>query len=81
MDGKPVMDSYTYLASAWATPQIEIDGIAYDCFVPRSESNGWDSDTKWPQSALGILMVNLTPKRISDSGCLLLKASKNNDTH
>ena len=55
MDGKPVMDCYTYLASAWAIPQIEIDGIAYDCFVPRNESNGWDSDTKWPQSALNIL--------------------------
>jgi len=56
-DGKPNMDDYTYLASTWATPEIEIDGEIQDCFIMQSESpNGeWDSDTKWPKSAIKIL--------------------------
>lgn len=53
-NGKPVTDSYTYLASAWAAPQIELDGEAQDCFVMRSKTK-WDSGTKWPKSALALL--------------------------
>ena len=54
-DGNPCMDSYTYLASTWATPQIEIDGEFIDCYRMESEVPGWDSGTKWPESALVIL--------------------------
>jgi hypothetical protein len=54
-DGKPETDHYTYLASWWATPQIEIDGNRYDCFVEESETCTWDAETKWPESALAIL--------------------------
>lgn len=54
-DGKPCTNSYTYLASTWATPQIEIDGEFIDCYRMESEVPGWDSGTKWPESALAIL--------------------------
>lgn len=54
-DGKPNTKSYTYLASTWATPELEIEGEMIDCFRMQSETPGWDSATKWPDSALAIL--------------------------
>ena len=54
-DGHPVKDSYTYLASTWATPQIDLDGELIACYRMQSETPGWDSSTKWPESALSIL--------------------------
>ena len=54
-DGAPVLDDYTYLASIWATPEIKIDGVSEDCFIMAEDSPGWDSSTKWPQSAIDIL--------------------------
>lgn len=56
-DGAPVPkeQTYTYLASFWAMPQIEIDGERIDCFVMQDEVCGWDSGTYWPESALTIL--------------------------
>lgn len=56
-DGNPVKDDYTYLASTWATPMIEIDGITQECYRMESEVPGWDAGTKWPPEALKILMV------------------------
>ena len=55
MDGKPHTESYTYLASTWAQPELQIDGESIPCFRMQSETPGWDSDTKWPESALAIL--------------------------
>lgn len=60
-NGKPVLDSYTYLASTWATPELEIDGETIDCWRYASDC-GFDSGTKWPASALAILGVELTPE-------------------
>lgn len=56
-DGKPVLrdDSYTYLASTWATPELDIDGWRIDCFRMQSETPEWDAETTWPESALAIL--------------------------
>ena len=56
-DGKPVPkdDTYTFLGSTWATPEIDIDGEVIDCFVMASETDGWGSKTYWPQEALDIL--------------------------
>lgn len=56
-DGKPDMDSYTFLGSTWATPEIKIDGVTQDCFVMQNKSphGAWASDTKWPKSAKAIL--------------------------
>ena len=52
--GAPDMDSYTYLASDWARPEIEIDGEAMECWRDASDV-GWVASTKWPDSALEIL--------------------------
>ena len=54
-DGQPVLDSYTYLYSAWATPELELDGELIECWREPTEQLGWGSDTKWPESALRIL--------------------------
>lgn len=54
-NGSPVTDSYTYLSSTWAVPEIELDGDIVPCYKMQSEVPDWGSDTKWPQSALNIL--------------------------
>lgn len=50
-------DTYVYLASTWATPELEVNGELFDCFIMQSESpnSSWDSDTFWPEEALQIL--------------------------
>lgn len=55
-DGKPLSsdESYTYLASIWATPELDIDGDISPCFKMQSETE-WDADTRWPESAIAIL--------------------------
>lgn len=58
LDGNPITsrdDTYTYLSSCWATPQIDIDGEEIDCWLLKSQTPGWDADTLWPESALAIL--------------------------
>jgi hypothetical protein len=57
-DGKPapIEDTYVYLASTWATPELEIDGgEKVPCYRMASETPGWDCDTYWPVEALEIL--------------------------
>jgi hypothetical protein len=56
-DGRPIPedDAYVYLASRWATPELEIDGETIDCYVMESEAPDWGAKTYWPQSALDIL--------------------------
>lgn len=56
-DGKPVPsdDTYTYLASTWAVPELEIDGEFIECYVMEGECGGWDASTYWPDAALKIL--------------------------
>lgn len=54
-DGKPVKNSYTYLASKWATPALELeDGETIECYRMQSEVPIWDAHTRWPKSALAI---------------------------
>lgn len=53
--GKPVMDDYTYLSSTWAVPELNMDGEIVDCYRMEHEVPSWNSNTKWPQSALDIL--------------------------
>lgn len=56
-NGKPVpeKDTYTYLCSTWATPELCIDGQYLDCWVWEKDSPGWDAETYWPQEALEII--------------------------
>ena len=54
-NGKIPDDTYTYLASTWATPLLEIDGETQECYVLSKDSDGWDSRTFWPKSAKEIM--------------------------
>jgi hypothetical protein len=60
-DGKPDMESYTFLSSTWATPEIDIEGELLDCYIMESEMpKEWGDDSahvKWPKSALAILGI------------------------
>jgi hypothetical protein len=49
------IDEYTYLASTWAVPELELDGKIEECYRMQSEVPDWGPDTKWPESALKIL--------------------------
>jgi hypothetical protein len=60
--GKPTNDSYTYLASNWATPTLILtnDGdeiCEVDCSIERNDR--FDSDSKWDESSLSILGISL----------------------
>lgn len=54
-DGRPVPqdDTYTYLASTWATPELDMDGDIVDCYV-MEDATSWDEHTYWPEEALAI---------------------------
>ena len=54
-DGQPDTGDYTFLASTWAVPELDIDGDVIPCYRMASEVPGWDARTKWPRSALDIL--------------------------
>ena len=54
-EGKPVTESYTFLASTWATPELDLDGEIIECWRYKAQTPGWDSGTKWPESALSLL--------------------------
>ncbi|GAS95510.1 uncharacterized protein RMCC_2476 [Mycolicibacterium canariasense] len=65
-DGQPVPedDTYVYLASTWAIPELDVDGDIIDCWTwqsdtpgwdPKKQTGGWGSGTYWPAEALAIL--------------------------
>lgn len=54
-NGAPVMDSYTYLSSNHATPEIDLDGDRFPCYCMQSEQPAFNAETKWPAEALAIL--------------------------
>lgn len=53
--GKIVRNSYTFLASTWATPTLYVGGEEIPCYVMESQTE-WNEDTKWPESAVKILL-------------------------
>lgn len=59
--GKPVPrgETYTFLASTWATPELEVGGVLHDCYRMASQvPPEWGDDhakVYWPESALRIL--------------------------
>jgi hypothetical protein len=61
VSGKPVPkeEASVYLASTWATPELEIDCETIACYRMESASPGWDEKTYWPQSALAIMRESL----------------------
>jgi len=59
----PRNETYTYLASTWATPELKIDDDMIDCFIMEDKvPKEWSgtSDVYWPQSALDILQSEET---------------------
>ena len=56
-DSKPVSkdDTYTYLASTWAVPELSLDGDIIECWEFEDELPGWGEGTYWPSEALAIL--------------------------
>ena len=54
-EGKPYSEDYIFLASTWATPELELDGEIIPCFKMQSEIPNWGSGTKWPKEAIKIL--------------------------
>lgn len=56
-NGAPVSpdDTYTFLASTWATPVLVLDDEQIECWRMESEVPTWGSGTYWPQEALDIL--------------------------
>lgn len=56
-NGKPVPseDTYVYLASTWAVPELELDGLLEECYKMEWETPGWDAETYWPPQALVIV--------------------------
>lgn len=61
-EGAPVPreQTYTYLASTWAIPELDMDGLVQPCWRWSSETPGWDAGTYWPQSALAACTVCFT---------------------
>lgn len=62
-DGKPTNDRYTYLASNWAKPTLILswNGEEQEELVVEIESDErFDSDTKWDDTSLAILGINLS---------------------
>ena len=55
-DGEIIQDEYTFLASTWAVPELDLDGKICPCYRMQSETPRWDASTKWPESAIRILM-------------------------
>jgi len=56
-DGRPIPedDTYIFLASTWAKPQLLIAGESIPCFRMESETPGWHSKTYWLPEAMAIL--------------------------
>lgn len=56
-DGKPCdkENTYTYLASTWATPELEVDGDTVPCWKYQDQTPDWGAETFWPETAIAIL--------------------------
>lgn len=54
-DGKLITDEYTYLASTWAVPVLDVGLETVECYRMESDTPGWNESTSWPRSARNIL--------------------------
>lgn len=61
-DGIPILNASPYLASTWATPEIEINGQLYECYSMQSSVPSWGSDTCWPKEILNKFKELKEPK-------------------
>lgn len=54
-DGKTVTDSYAFLSSNWAIPQLDLDGERIDCWVVLTDPKSFNPTELWPVAAIEIL--------------------------
>jgi hypothetical protein len=56
-NGKPIAkkDTYTYLESTWAVPELMIDGKTIECYEMKHKLPMYDCHTYWPKEALDII--------------------------
>ena len=56
-DGKPVpkKETYIYLASTWAVPELDLDGEVVECYVMQGKRKKWHAKTYWPKETKKIL--------------------------
>ena len=54
-NGQPVTDEYTFLASIWAHPQLDMDGHVVECWRYTEDAPEWGPETKWPIEAMEII--------------------------
>lgn len=62
-DGIPD-NSYTYLCSTWAIPELDMDGDIEECWVWKDESPGWDADSFWPGNTRSLLTKRVDSERV-----------------
>ena len=57
-DGLPVPpgNTYTYLSSTWAVPELDLDGQVIECFIMEDVTD-WDAHTYWPDEAVALLGI------------------------
>ena len=62
-DSKPVPteETYVYLASVWAIPELSMDGEVMPCWRFQQGDDDWDAGTYWPRSALALLAPSPHP--------------------
>ena len=51
----PKEETYTYLTSTWAVPELSLDGEIVSCYRMKNEVRDWGSSPYWPESARKIL--------------------------
>jgi hypothetical protein len=51
----PRDETYTFLSSNWAKPELRVDNEVLECFCLRDKKPEWGSGTYWPPEALEIL--------------------------
>ena len=52
---KPYWDDYTFLASSWACPALQIDNTFYECYIIGELKPDCNEYTKWPKEAIEVL--------------------------
>jgi hypothetical protein len=58
----PEEDTYTYLSSTWAIPELSLDGDIFECWVWKKDFPDWNSGTYWPEEALQVLNSSFARK-------------------
>lgn len=70
-DGKPTVESYTYLSSNWAIPSLILswedkEQEETECYIAQ-EGSRFDCKSKWDETSLKILGIDLEGNKISQT--------------